>query len=93
MTVEWSAEALADLDRFAAFLAEHHPDLASIVAREIFAKTAMLSEHPLIGRPLPGRPEYRELVMQVAGAAYVFQYRIDGRRLVMLRVFHGRETR
>jgi hypothetical protein len=36
--VEWSADALADLDRFAAFLHERHPDVASIVAREIIAK-------------------------------------------------------
>jgi plasmid stabilization system protein ParE len=27
------------------------------------------------------------------GAAYVFQYRYDGERLVMLRVFHGRQSR
>jgi hypothetical protein len=32
-------------------------------------------------------------VLQVLNAAYVFQYRYDGRRLVMLRVFHGREQR
>jgi hypothetical protein len=29
----------------------------------------------------------------VLGAPYVFQYRFDGLRLVMLRVFHGREAR
>jgi hypothetical protein len=29
----------------------------------------------------------------VLGAAYVFQYRFDGKRLVMLRVFHAREAR
>ena len=37
MKLEWSAVALADLDRFAAFLQDHHPRLASIVAREILA--------------------------------------------------------
>jgi plasmid stabilization system protein ParE len=29
----------------------------------------------------------------VLNAAYVFRYRYDGERLVMLRVFHGREKR
>jgi plasmid stabilization system protein ParE len=44
-------------------------------------------------RPIRGREEYRQIVLQVLHAAYVFQYRIDGERLVMLRVFHGREAR
>ena len=49
--------------------------------------------HPQLGRPIAGRKEYRQVVLQVLGAAYVFQYRFDGKRLVMLRVFHARETR
>jgi plasmid stabilization system protein ParE len=53
----------------------------------------VLSAHPQLGRPIAGRKEYRQIVLQVLGAAYVFQYRFDGNRLVMLRVFHARETR
>jgi plasmid stabilization system protein ParE len=48
--LEWSAAALADLDRFAAFLHDRHPQLAKIVAAEIKAKAEILSEHPLVGR-------------------------------------------
>lgn len=93
MTIEWSADALADLDRFASFLHERHPRLAKIVAAEIIAKAQLLAEHPKLGRPLGDREEYRQVVLQVLNAAYVFQYRYDGERLVMLRVFHGREAR
>ena len=93
MKLEWSASALADLDRFAAFLHDRHPGLAKIVAAEIKSKAEVLSEHPLIGRPLAGRPEFRELVLDVLNASYVFRYATDGRRLVMLRVFHSRELR
>ena len=53
----------------------------------------MLAEHPLIGRPIEGRPEFRELVLDVLNARYVFRYVTDGARLVMLRVFHSRELR
>jgi plasmid stabilization system protein ParE len=53
----------------------------------------VLSVHPQLGRPISGRQEYRQIVLQVIGAAYVFQYRFDGKRLVMLRVFHAREAR
>jgi plasmid stabilization system protein ParE len=93
VTLEWSAAALADLDRFAAFLHDRHPHLAKVVAAEIQAKAHILSEHPLIGRPIRGRPEFRELVLDVLNTRYVFRYATDGRRLVMLRVFHGREQR
>jgi plasmid stabilization system protein ParE len=93
MRLEWSDEALADLDRFAEFLHRDHPALAAIVATEIIDKVQVLSGHPQLGRPIAGRKEYRQMVLQVLGAAYVFQYRFDGRRLVMLRVYHGRETR
>jgi toxin ParE1/3/4 len=93
MKLEWSDQALADLDRFAEFLHRDHPSLAPLVAAEIIAKAQVLSEHPQLGRPIAGRLEYRQIVLQVLGAAYVFQYRFDGQRLVMLRVFHGRETR
>jgi toxin ParE1/3/4 len=93
MKLEWSDEALADLDRFVEFLNHEHPSLASIVAGEIISKVQVLTDHPRLGRPIAGREEYRQIVLQVLGAAYVFQYRFDGQRLVMLRVFHARESR
>lgn len=84
---------LADLDRFAEFLYDKHPNLAGIVAREIMAQAQILAEFPESGRPLHGRREYRQLTLIVLNAPYVFQYRYDGMRLVMLRVLHGREER
>jgi plasmid stabilization system protein ParE len=93
MKLEWSAAALADLDRFALFLQERHPRLSKIVAEEIKRKARIVSEHPLIGRQIEGRTEYRELILDVLNATSVFRYAFDGHRLVMLRVFHGREKR
>ena len=93
LTLEWSEDALSDLDRFAGFLHQQHPRLAPFVAHEIISKSLILCDTPLPGRPIGGRAEYRQVVLQVLNAAYVFQYRYDGARLVMLRVFHGREKR
>ena len=53
----------------------------------------LLSRHPKLGRPISTREEYRQIVMQVLGGTDVFQYRYDGKRVVMLRVVHGREAR
>jgi plasmid stabilization system protein ParE len=93
MKLEWSAIALTDLDRFATFLHDRHPRLAQIIAAEIKDKARLLEDHPLLGRAIEGRPQYRELVLEVANATYVFRYAFDGERLVMLRVFHSREQR
>jgi len=42
MKLEWSASALADLDRFAEFLQRHYPSLAATVADEIIKKAPNL---------------------------------------------------
>jgi hypothetical protein len=41
MKLEWSAIALADLDRFAAFLHERHPRLAQVIAAAIKEKARL----------------------------------------------------
>jgi hypothetical protein len=38
--IEWSQDALTDLDRFAAFLHQHHPALAAQIAQAIVEKGA-----------------------------------------------------
>lgn len=63
------------------------------MAHEIVAKAQVLSEYPRLGRPIAGHGEYRQLVLQVLNVPYVSQYRFDGERLVILRIFHGREQR
>jgi plasmid stabilization system protein ParE len=45
--LEWSRDALADLDRFAAFLHEHYPDLAGRVAQQLIARAEVLRRHLL----------------------------------------------
>ena len=91
--LEWSEDALADLDRFAAFLHDESPELAAVVAEEIITRAQLLARHPKLGRALAIRDEYRQIVMKVLGGSYVFQYRYDGKRVVILRISHGREAR
>jgi plasmid stabilization system protein ParE len=49
MKLEWSDEALADLDRFVEFLNRERPSLASVVAGEIVSKVQVLIDHPRWG--------------------------------------------
>jgi plasmid stabilization system protein ParE len=91
--VDWSDDALADLNHFAAFLERRSPELAALVADAIITRTELLARHPKLGRRIAGREEYRQIALQVLGGVYVFQYRYDGTRVVILRMFHGREHR
>ena len=93
MRLEWSAVALADLDRFAVFLHDRPPRLAAIVAQEILTKAQVLESSPELGRPLGEDGRYRQIVLEVLRAKYVFRYRTTADRIVIMRVFHGREER
>jgi len=91
--LEWSLDALADLNRFATFLHEQSPDLAARVASELITRADVLRRHPKLRRPIATREEYREIVLKVLGGTYVLQYRYDGSTILMLRAFHSRESR
>jgi plasmid stabilization system protein ParE len=47
--IEWSLDALADINRFAAFLHERFPDLAPRVANGLVGRTDVLRRHPKLG--------------------------------------------
>jgi plasmid stabilization system protein ParE len=53
--LEWSVDALADLDRFERFLRHQHPYLAPIVAEAIIDTAHALEEHPKLGRDVQSR--------------------------------------
>jgi len=93
VNVEWSADAVADLDRFAGFLQSRFPTMAQIVGREIARKVDLLVQRPELGRPLSAHRDRRQIVVRVLNASYIVQYRLLADRLVILRVFHGREAR
>ena len=60
--------------------------------RSLMPRACLRNIRSLVG-PIAGRDEYRQMVLRVLNASYIFQYRYDGARLVMLRVFHSREQR
>lgn len=91
--IEWSLDALADLDRFAAFLHDRFPDIAADGGREPIERADILRRHPNLGRSIAGREEYRDILLEVLGGTYALQYRYDGSTILMLRVFHGREVK
>jgi plasmid stabilization system protein ParE len=89
--VVYSGNALANLERAFAFLAQHDPDAARAAAEAIQSAIDALCRHPLIGRPIGG--QLRELVISFGRTGYVALYRFvparDAVRVLALR--HQRE--
>jgi hypothetical protein len=93
MKLEWSPGGTRRSRPLRSISATALPSLAEVVAEEIIEKAQILVDHSQLGWPIAGRQDCRQLLLSVLNATYVFQYRFDGRRLLMLRVFHSRENR
>ena len=86
MMVQWSEDAVHDLQALRHYIAQDKPSAANRVAKQLLHEINLLSEQPAIGRP--GRvPNTRELV--VPGTPYIIPYRVKNNRIEVLRVFHG----
>ena len=85
MRVRWLRTALRNLGDEADYIASDSPDAARLVIQRVLDAVSMLPEQPDVGRP--GRvPGTRELV--VLKTRYIVPYRVRGRTIEILRVFH-----
>lgn len=84
--IRWLRAALKSLDDIAAYVAKENRQAAHDLVKRVLDAVDVLTDHPGIGRP--GRvPGTRELV--VTGISYLVPYRVKGRSVEILRVFHG----
>lgn len=88
MTIVWSPRAIGHLADLRSYIARDNPNAANRIAGAVLDAVERLAELPNLGRP--GRvPGTRELV--VPGTPYVIPYRVQGDRLEVIAVFHGRQ--
>jgi len=88
----WTVTARADLIRLRQFIEPHNPDAARRVANAIKKATVLLLEHPAIGARIEER-EDRELLIPFGQRGYILRYRLHDGAIVILRLWHVRETR
>ena len=87
MTATLSPEARGDLQHIREYISKDRPQAASRLAIELVAACACLELFPERGRP--GRVEgARELTTVWP---YVIVYRIEGAKIEILRIWHGRQ--
>lgn len=85
MRILWSLQARDDLLGIYRHIAADNPSAAVALNDKIMSRVLSLMESPQIGRP--GRvPGTRELV--IAGTACIVPYRVSGKTLQILRVYH-----
>jgi len=93
-SVIWLPEALEDIERLHAFLAEKHPAAARNAVVCIKAAAQRLEQFPEIGRRIDDDSGRREIFAAFGAGAYVLRYRLaDADTVVVIRVWHSREMR
>ena len=89
MSLQFTERALGDLARLKAFVAERDPAAAERVTEKLLGSLRALAEQPLAGRSLEDVP-----VRQWIAGDYVARYVVRGDgEVVIVRIWHGRETR
>ncbi len=85
MGVKWTRTALANLNDLAEYIAQDNPRAAAEMVDRIVAAIERLKTYPALGGP--GRvPNTRELVVTIT--PYIIPYRVKGKNIQILRVFH-----
>lgn len=82
--IDWTVEALADLDRLEDFLFEKNPPAADRAIMSITQAVDQLTTFPSRGRPAG---DFRELVVKFSSGGYVVRYSVaqDQVRIVGVR--------
>jgi len=83
--IVWTDAALADLQSIRSYIAQFNPATARRIALHLVAASNSLAELSERGRP--AEPANRELV---AIWPYVIRYRVEGNRVLILRIRHGK---
>ena len=91
--LNWSPQALRDVQRLYRFLAGKNIDAAKRAVMAIRQGVKVLGQQPGIGRPVEDMPdEFREWVIDFGDSGYVARYRLDADEVVILAVRHQREA-
>lgn len=93
MRLLWLPAARNDIERLYDFLIERDPVAALRMLDRIRAGAATLLEFPRAGKRMDDDTDRRELFVPFGVGAYVLRYRLTGESMLVIRVWHSRESR
>ena len=87
-TLEWSEEALEDIESIATYIEKDSPTYAKSVVSKFFEKAELLQEFSELGRKVPemSNPQIREIFVY----SYRLIYKIEHKKILFIAVVHGR---
>jgi toxin ParE1/3/4 len=91
--VVWLPSAISDLERLEDFLTRDAEPNPGDVAGLIKDATRSLRDFPQRCRRVPERLNFRELFVEARSQTYVVQFRVTGQDVVIVRIWHGKESR
>ena len=89
MKLTFTVTAVRDVVRLREFIWEKNPQAAQKASSQLKQNIQALVEQPKMGTPLEGLEDFRELVAR----DYIVRYRLMPNEIVILKIWHGKETR
>lgn len=92
MKLIYTEEAIADLQRLRAFIAEHDPTAAQSVAAELVTRIDAIVAFPSMGWRVERAPD-PEVIRDFAFGKYVVRYAVHAQIVAILRIWHHLQDR
>lgn len=90
LEVVWSPLARTRLHQIRTYIEKDKPEAAERMAIRIVAVVEALRFHPYLGRPATGEG-LRELI--IGGTPFIVLYRVRGKRIVIVTIWHAAQER
>ncbi len=86
--LEWSNEALEDIESIAAYIEKDSPFYAKSIVTKFFEKAEIIKEFIELGRIVPELND--SSIREVFVYSYRLIYRIDSNKILFVAVIHGK---
>jgi toxin ParE1/3/4 len=89
--ISYTKEAIADLERLRKFIEPKNPYAARRVSSELLDGIGNLRAFPKMGLPVARAPD-PDSIRDLFVGQYTVRYLIDTNRVIILRIWHGKEV-